>query len=236
MNIDSATSSVLHGISSMAVRGMLADLVDSYADVPGGTRARMTSVGGVDAAARVRSGEAVDFVVLAADDIDRLAAEGRVVPQSRVGLARSAMALAVGQDAARPDIGTEAALRDALQNARAVAYSTGPSGVHLQQLFERWGIADVMAGRSVLAPPGVPVGALVARGDADVGVQQLSELMHVDGIAVVGELPPDAQSVTVFTGAVCTASTHADAAAALLAYLASARADGVKRRHGMEPA
>jgi molybdate transport system substrate-binding protein len=236
MDSDHATPCVLHGISSMAVRGVLADLVDAYAERPAGARSRVTSVGGIDAARRVSGGEAFDFVVLADDAIDRLAAEGRVVAHSRVGVARSAMAVAVAEGAPRPDIGSEAALRDALRNARAVAYSTGPSGSHLLRLFERWGIADVMTGRTVLAPPGTPVGTLVARGDADVGVQQLSELMHVDGIAVVGELPPDAQSVTLFTGAICTASTRAPTAASLLAYLASPQADGVKRRHGMEPA
>jgi molybdate transport system substrate-binding protein len=103
-------------------------------------------------------------------------------------------------------------------------------------LFERWGIADVIAPRVVQASPGVPVGTLVARGDVELGFQQLSELMHLPGIDVIGLLPPEIQVTTVFSAAVCTASSYPAAAEALLSFLASAEADAAKRRHGMEPA
>ena len=123
-----------------------------------------------------------------------------------------------------------------MRAARSIGNSTGPSGAHLARLLERWGIADIVAPRLVQAPPGVPVGALVARGDADLGFQQLSELMDVPGLDIVGALPPEIQEVTVFAGAVCSASTRREDAAALLAYLASPDASSAKRRHGMEPA
>jgi len=103
-------------------------------------------------------------------------------------------------------------------------------------LFERWGIADEIAPRIVQAPPGIPVGTLVARGDVELGFQQLSELMHLPGIDVIGPLPAEIQVVTVFSAAVCTASNCPAAAKALLAFLASPEADAAKRRHGMEPA
>jgi molybdate transport system substrate-binding protein len=103
-------------------------------------------------------------------------------------------------------------------------------------LFERWGIADTIAPRIVQAPAGIPVGALLARGDVELGFQQLSEFMHLPGIDVIGLLPPEIQVVTVFSAAVCTAATTPAAANALLAFLASPEADAVKRRHGMEPA
>jgi molybdate transport system substrate-binding protein len=103
-------------------------------------------------------------------------------------------------------------------------------------LFERWGITDAIAPHILQAPPGVPVGTLVARGDVELGFQQLSELMHLRDIDVIGLLPPEIQVVTVFSAAVCAASNCPAAAKALLSFLASPGADAAKRRHGMEPA
>ena len=226
---------VITGISSMAMRHVLAELADAY-EQQSRQPVSIVSVGGVDAARRVDDGEAFDFVVLAADVIEQLAAGGRVDPGSRTDLARSAVAIAVAAGAPRPDIGSEAAVRDAVLRARSIGYSTGPSGAHLVRLFERWGIADAIAPRIVQAPPGVPVGTLVARGDVELGFQQLSELMHLPGIDVIGPLPPEIQVVTVFSAAVCTASRPGAAAHATLAFLASPEGDAAKRRHGMEPA
>lgn len=223
------------GISSMATRPVLARLAAAHADETG-CRVSVTSVGGVDAARRVRAGEPFDFVVLAADAIERLAADGHVDVISRVDVARSGIAVAVAAGTARPEIGTEADLRDAILHAGRIGYSTGPSGAHLSRLFTRWGIADVIAPRIVQAPPGVPVGEMIAAGDVDLGFQQLSELMHVPGIDVVGVLPEAVQAVTVFTAAVCRTAHDRVAAARFLAYLASPQADCVKREHGMEPA
>ncbi|HKE41726.1 MAG TPA: substrate-binding domain-containing protein [Casimicrobiaceae bacterium] len=222
------------GISSMATRHVLAELAEAY-EQQSRQRVAVESVGGVEAARRVEAGEAFDFVVLAVDAIERLAAAGRVDPGSRSDLARSGVAIAVAAGARRPDVTDERAVRQAVLDARSVAYSTGPSGAHLLRLFERWGIADTIAPRIVQAPPGVPVGALVARGDSDLGFQQLSELMHLPGIDVVGLLPKEIQAVTTFSAAVCSVSTRPDAAKALLSFLTSPEADAAKRRHGMEP-
>ena len=103
-------------------------------------------------------------------------------------------------------------------------------------MFERWGIADAIAPRIVQASPGLPVGTLVARGDVELGFQQLSELMHLPGIDVIGPLPPEIQAETVFSAAVCNASKCPAAAEALLSFLTSSEADAAKRRHGLEPA
>ncbi len=119
--------------------------------------------------------------------------------------------------------------------ARRIGYSTGPSGDHLMKLLQRWGIADAVAARMVKAPPGIPVGTLLARGEADVGFQQLSELQNVPGVDVAGALPPEIQEITVFTGAVCTSSERRAAAAALLDFCGSSQADAIKRKLGMEP-
>jgi molybdate transport system substrate-binding protein len=223
------------GISSMATRQVLVELAAAYERLAGQPVA-IESVGGVDAARRVQDGESFDIVVLAADALDRLAAAGRVEPASRVALARSGIAIAVAAGQARPDVSTEAALRDAILSARSIGYSTGPSGAHLSRLFERWDIAETIASRVVQAPPGVPVGALVARGEVALGFQQLSELIHLPGIDVVGALPPEAQSLTVFAAAICAATRQREAAQALLAFLRSREADGAKLENGMEPA
>ncbi|WP_425606020.1 substrate-binding domain-containing protein [Paraburkholderia sejongensis] len=223
------------GISSMATRQVLLKLAAEY-ERRSGRAVAIESVGGVDAARRVEDDEVFDIVVLAADAIERLVVSGRVEPASRVGVARSGIAVAVTAGSARPDIGSEAALRDAVLGARSVGYSTGPSGAHLLKLFERWGVAERIAPRLVKAPPGVPVGQLVARGEVALGFQQLSELIHVPGIAVLGELPPDVQATTVFTAAICTAARQRDAARALLDFLVSAQAAGAKLANGMTPA
>ncbi|HEX5390452.1 MAG TPA: substrate-binding domain-containing protein, partial [Burkholderiaceae bacterium] len=115
-------------------------------------------------------------------------------------------------------------------------YSTGPSGVALAQLFERWGIADEIRPRIITPPPGVPVGSLLAKGEVDLGFQQLSELIHLPGITVVGALPAAIQITTTFTAGVCSTATQPDAARALLAFLASPEAHDAKRRQGMDPA
>jgi molybdate transport system substrate-binding protein len=225
----------LQGISSMATRPLLAELALAWPRHGGGA-VEFESTGGVDATRRVAAGEPFDVVVLASDAIDALEAGGHVVAGSKVDLVRSSVAVAVRATAPRPDIGTAAALRAALLRARSIGYSTGPSGTALLQLFERWGLADALRARTVQAPSGVPVGTLVARGEVELGFQQLSELMHLDGIDVLGAMPEGTQIVTTFTGGQCAASKHGDAVRALLAFLRSAAADEAKRRHGMEPA
>ncbi|MCW5652577.1 substrate-binding domain-containing protein [Hydrogenophaga sp.] len=229
-------SQEIRGISSMATRQVLAELVAGYGRLAPGTAVNIESVGGVDAAKRVQAGEPFDVVILASDAIDKLIAGGHLRVGSRVDLVRSGVAVAVQQGAALPDLSSEASVREAVLAARSISYSTGPSGVALARLFERWGIAEQIAPRMVQAPPGVPVGSLVARGEVELGFQQLSELLHVPGITVVGALPPSIQIVTTFSAGVPVATGQADAVAAMLDFMASPQADEAKRRQGMEPA
>jgi molybdate transport system substrate-binding protein len=225
----------LNGISSMATRLLLADLAAAW-QAQGGGDLHIESVGGVDAARRVAAGEAFDLVVLAGEAIDKLTASGHAVAGSRADMVRSAVAVAVRAGAPRPDIGSQAALRQALQGARSIGYSTGPSGVALLALFERWGLAELLRQRTVQAPPGVPVGALVASGEVELGFQQRSELMHLPGIEVIGEMPPGAQILTTFSAALCTASLRPGAVREMLAFLCAPATAPLKRRHGFEPA
>jgi molybdate transport system substrate-binding protein len=166
----------------MATRQVLGELAQAW-QARSGQAVRIESIGGVDAAKRVAAGEPFDVVVLAADAIDKLVAGGHAVAGSRVDLVDSGVAVAVRAGAPRPDISSEEALKRAVLAAPTVGYSTGPSGVALVKLFERWGIAQELQGRLVQATPGVPVGSLVARGEVALGFQQLSELIHLDGIS-----------------------------------------------------
>jgi molybdate transport system substrate-binding protein len=230
-----ADPQALRGISSMATRQLLAELASTF-EKQSGRRVEIESVGGVDAAKRVQAGEDFDFVVLASDSIDKLLAAGRVVAGSKVDLVLSGVAIAVRAGAAAPVVGSEESLKQAVLAAPSVGYSTGPSGTALLQLFERWGITAAIQDRLVQAPAGVPVGALVARGEVALGFQQLSELMNLDGITVIGPMPHAVRIDTIFSAGVCAGSTQADAARALLAFMAAPEADATKRRNGMEPA
>lgn len=219
----------------MATRAVLAELADVYRQQGGGDVA-FESVGGVDAARRVAAGEPFDLVVLAADAIDKLVAAGCVVAGSRTDLVRSNVAIAVRAGSRPPDVGSADALRSAVLAARTLGYSTGPSGTALLKLFERWGIADTVRDRVVQAPPGIPVGQLVADGEVELGFQQASELIHLPGVEVLGPMPPGVEIVTTFSAGVCATSAQAEAAGALLAFMCSPAAADAKRRHGMEPA
>jgi molybdate transport system substrate-binding protein len=228
-------SAAIRGISSMATRQVLGELAAAY-EQRAGCPVQIESVGGVDAARRVQAGEPFDLVVLASDAIDKLAASGFVAAGSKVDLVRSPVAVAVRAGAARPDIATGDALRRAVQAAASIGYSTGPSGVALTRLFERWGIAGEIRQKLVQAPPGVAVGTLVAKGEVALGFQQLSELLHLDGITIVGPLPDAVQIITTFSGAVCAGSSRAEEVRHMLAFMASPEVAAAKRRHGMEPA
>ncbi|MFP8777169.1 substrate-binding domain-containing protein [Hydrogenophaga sp. RWCD_12] len=221
-------------ISSMATKALLADLVAEYAKQHREVAVTVTSVGGVDAAKRVQAGEAFDIVALASDAIEKLAANGHVQEATRVDMVRSAVAVAIPAGTPRPDISTEAALQVAVLAAPTLGYSTGPSGVQLAKLFERWGIAEQIAPRIVTPPPGVSVGSLVAKGEVALGFQQLSEMMGVADIEVIGGLPEAVQIVTTFSAACASVSAQPEAVQAFLQFLASPDTADLKRRHGME--
>jgi molybdate transport system substrate-binding protein len=225
----------LAGLSSMATRLILADLAQEY-EARAGTQVEIRSMGGVEAAKLVRAGEAMDVVVLASKVMDALEAEGHLAKGSVADFARSEIGVAVPAGSPPLSVESEQAVKQAMLEARRICYSTGPSGDHLKALCEKWGLAHSVLGHALVAPPGVPVASLVASGEADLGFQQLSELIGQPGVEVVGPLPPEIQAVTVFSAGVASKSADPAAARALVAFLASSETGDTKRAHGMEPA
>jgi molybdate transport system substrate-binding protein len=219
----------------MATRRILADLAWDY-ELRNGIGVDIQSMGGVEAAKLVRAGEAAEVVVLASKVMRSLEAEGHLVKGSIRDFARSAVAVAVGAGASRPGIESEQAVRQAMLDAQRICYSTGPSGDHLKALCEKLGVADSVLARALVSPPGVPVASLVARGEADLGFQQLSEFIGQPGIEIVGTLPPEIQAVTVFSAGVSSKSSQPEVAHSFVAYMISMETDDTKRRYGMEPA
>ena len=219
----------------MATRAVLAELGRAF-EARFAFGVAIESMGGVDAKERVLGGESFDVVALASDAIDELVAAGRLRAQSRVDLMRSGVAVAVRAGAPRPRIDSEEALERAVLAARSIGCSTGPSGVKLSRLFEHWGIVDTVRERIVTPRPGVPVGALIASGEVELGFQQLSELMHMEGVDVLGPLPESVQILTTFSAGIGAGAKHPASAGALLEFMASPAAADAKRRYGMAAA
>jgi len=227
-------SADVRGISSMATRQILAELAESYAGSTAET-VLIESVGGVDAAKRIRAGEAFDFAVLASDALDQLERDGCIVPGSIIGFAQSPMAMAIRAGAKRPAVLDEATVRSAMLAARAIGISTGPSGNHVLKLVRDFGLELELSKRIIQAQPGIPVARMLAAGEADIGFQQLSELLNAPGIEIVGVLPQGIQPLTIFAAGICRAAANPTQARAFIAFLASDLSAEAKRRHGMAP-
>jgi molybdate transport system substrate-binding protein len=196
-----------------------------------------TSVGtGADSIpSRVRRGEPIDVVIVSAAVLEQLIEDGLVIADSRVDLARSSIGIAVRAGAPIPDIGTVEALKQTLLDAGSIAYSGSVSGNYVStELFQRLGIAEQVIGKSRRIDR-ERVGAVVARVEADIGFQQVSELLPVPGLTFVGPLPAEVQRVSVFSAGVVMASKNPDAARALVRFLASPAAAGIVEKTGLEP-
>jgi molybdate transport system substrate-binding protein len=184
---------------------------------------------------RLERGELVDVFIMVGDGLDVLSKQGLVTPGSRVDLARSSIAMAVRAGAPKPDIGSLDAFKRAMLSARSIAYSSSASGVYLStEVFVQLGIADQLRGKSKMSA-GEPVGVVVARGDAEVGFQQLSELLPVPGIEIVGLLPAEIQRVTVFSAGIAAGAKEPGAGAALIRFLASPASAPTITRTALEP-
>jgi molybdate transport system substrate-binding protein len=186
---------------------------------------------------RIGAGEGGDLAILSDAAIDALIRQGRLAPGSRTDLARSFIGIAVRKGARKPEIGSAEAFKAALLAARSICYSrTGISGVYFQGLLDRLGVADAIRPKAVLPAAGVAVGEALGRGDAEIGVQQISELIPFAGIEVVGPLPPPLQMVSVFSAGVFSAAVDPSSARALVQALTAPATRPGYERNGMEPA
>jgi molybdate transport system substrate-binding protein len=184
---------------------------------------------------RLQRGEPADVLIMVGSALGKLIEQGKVVADSRVDLVRSPIGMVVKAGAPKPDISTDEALKKTLLAAKSVAYSDSASGVYVGgELFQRLGIAEQMKGKSRMIPAD-PVAGVVAKGEAEIGFQQISELLPVPGADLVGPLPDDVQKITVFSAGVVVGSQDPAAAKALIAFLASPAAAPALRKSGLEP-
>jgi molybdate transport system substrate-binding protein len=221
-------------MSSNAFRAAYSQLVPEF-EKASGHKVVTIFAGGVDVAKRIGAGETVDLVISAGPAIDGFIKDGKLVAGSRVDLAKSGVGVAVPAGAPKIDIGSSDGLKKALLGAKSIAYSTGPSGVYLVGLFDKWGIGEQVKPKLKQVAVGVPVGEIVARGEAEIGFQQVSELLPVKGIDYLGPLPADIQHITVFSVGLHAAARQAEAAKALVKFLTSPDAAPVIKKSGMEP-
>jgi molybdate transport system substrate-binding protein len=241
--LGAASLLILAGIANAAEIKVLASnaIKEAYLELVAGFekatehRVATTWAGTNDIMKRMQAGETFDLVIMAGPSIDELIKQGKIVAGSRVDFAKSGVGVAVRAGASKPDISSGDALKRALLAARSIAYSSGPSGVYLAGLFQRMGIAEEIKSKVKQTAPGSPVGEMIARGEAEIGFQQISELLPIAGIDYIGPLPADIQHITVFSGGVHTGAKEPDAARALVEFITAPAAVPVIKKKGMEP-
>jgi len=217
------------------LKTVMLDLAPAF-ERTSGTKLAITWGSAAGLVKELEAGVAADLVILTAEAIDDLIKRGKVVAGSRVDLARSGIGIAVRKGASKPDIGSPDALKQTLLAAKSVAHSkTGMSGIYFPTVLARLGITDAMQSKIVMPEPGTPVGDVVAKGEAEIGVQQISELLPVAGVEVVGPLPATLQKITTFSAGIPSAAKEPDAAKALVTFVA-AEARPLLGPKGLEPA
>jgi molybdate transport system substrate-binding protein len=221
-------------LSTQAIQGIYRELVPQFEKASGHKVTTIFS-GTLDVQKRIAAGETYDLIIMAGPDLDKLIAAGKVVSGSRVDLAKSGIGVAVRMGAPKPDIRTSDGLKKALLSAKFIGHSSGPSGQILPVIFQRMGIADAIKGKLKQTPSGVLVGTLLTSGEADIGFQQVSELLHFPGINYVGPLPPDIQHYTTFSIGIQPGAKEAAAAKAWIMFIKAPVAAAVFRKGGMEP-
>ena len=235
--VSSATADEIKVMTSGAFTAAYLELAPAFERATGVhvvTEATSIGTGPTGIAARLERGEAIDVVIVAEQDLERLMQAGRIRSGTRVDLARSAIGMAVRRGAPKPDISSVDALRRTLVEARSIAYSASVSGTYLStELFQQLGIADRVLPKSRRIE-NERVGVVVARGDAEIGFQQISELLPVPGIDVVGPLPQEVQRVTVFAAGIGTAAAQPEVARRFIEFLASPAAAAAIRKSALE--
>ena len=230
-----ASAADINVISTQATQEAYQELVAQFEKASGHKVTTFFS-GTLNVQKKLADGERYDVIIMAGPAIDEQIKLGRAVAGSRVDLAQSGTGLAVRKGAAKPDISSADALKKTLLTVKSIGYSTGPSGLYMLSVFDKLGIADQVKGKLRQTPSGVFVGTLIANGEAEVGFQQISELVHFAGIDYVGPLPGELQRMTMFSTGIHSGAKQADAARALVKFLTAPAAAPVIRKHGLEPA
>lgn len=222
-------------LASGATKEICLDLIPAF-EKSSGHKVSATWAGTVDIKKRIGAGELFDVVIVAAPEIDMFAKDGKLVSGSRSDLMKSAVGVAVRAGAKRPDISSADALKKTLLDAKSIGYSTGPSGVYFASLLQKMGIADQVKSKLKQTPPGQRVSGMVASSEAEIGFQQVSELIHESGIDYIGPLPASVGNITVFSAGIHREAHEPDAAKALIQYLKAPTAAPVIKKYGMDPA
>ena len=221
-------------LSTQATEQAYRELVPQFEKATGHT-VKTTFTGTLDAKKRIAGGEAFDLLIMSSPDIDAFMTLGTLVRGSRVDLARSGVGVGVKAGAPKPDIATTEAFKQTLLAAKSIGYSTGPSGVYVMDLLERLGITDQVKPKLKQTPTGVFVGTIVANGEVEIGIQQISEMSTYPGVDYVGALPADIQKVTIFSSGIAAKSQQPDAARALVKFITAPEAAEAFKKRGMEP-
>ena len=221
-------------LSTQATEEAYRELVPQF-EKASGHKVTTVFTGTLDANKRLAAGETYDLLIMSGPSIDEHIKGGKVVPGSRVDLAKSGVAVAVRAGAPKPDISTTEALKKTLLAAKSIGYSTGPSGNYVIGMFQRMGIADEIKSKLKQTPTGVFVATLIASGDAEVGFQQVSELIAAPGVDYVDPLPADIQQMTVFSSGILVGAKEVDAAKALVKFITAPAAAAAFKKRGMEP-
>ena len=229
-----ADAAELKVLSTQATEEAYRELVPQF-EKDTGHKVTTVFTGTLDANKRLAAGETYDLLIMSGPSIDEHIKAGKVVPGSRVDLAKSGVGMGVKAGAPKPDISTTEALKKTLLAAKSIGYSTGPSGVYVIGLFQRMGIADEVKGKLKQTPTGVFVGSIIASGEAEIGFQQVSELSHFAGVDYVGPLPADIQQFTTFSSGIVAGTKEADAAKALVKFITAPAAAAAFKKRGMEP-
>ncbi len=232
--VSSAQATDLKVVAPNAVKESVAEIATRF-EKDTGQRVSLTWGGSEAIARRVAEGEVFDVVVSTASAVDRMAADGKLVGGSRTDFSRSAVAVAVRAGLPRPDVSSVSALKATLLDARSIAISSGASGRYLEQLFQKLGVAEQIRHKIRQPPSGAQIGDMLVRGDADLGFQQVTELMHGKGFQYLGPLPSEMQNYTVWAAGVHRSATQADAARAFSRALAAPVSGAAIRKSGMDP-
>ena len=229
-----ANTAELTVLSTQATEQAYRELLPQFEKASGHT-VKTTFTGTLDAKKRIAEGQAFDLLIMSSPDIDAFIKAGTLAPGSRIDLAKSGVGIGVKAGAPKPDIGSTEAFKKTLLAAKSIGYSTGPSGNYVIGLFDRLGIADQVKPKLKQTPTGVFVGSIVANGEVEIGIQQVSEMSHFAGVDYVGPLPADIQKITIFASGLAANAKQPEAAKALVKFITSPDAAQAYKKRGMEP-